>query len=305
MKSTTPNVRAFCGVYSTSYGSGGPGQGAQAGKAKAIYWAAYDLPGHWVEVQPLTDKMIPAGASRRVYLEEFERHFTPEPALFVKSSQLWSEPEAPGHVRQDAGRNTASGRPQPARPARQDRQARAGKVPVEPLEHTQGPAPAAAPTQGPEEAKAPPAHADGFLAPRSRAMNRTMAALRAEGRAQLHQGRLEQAMNVYRRILKLDGPFEPLHKFVLNDCGIDMRRVGRYDVALDFYRRAMEVEDNDENLYHNTARAFYEKGELEHARRYLILSLAINPELTASSRFLRHIERRDRNEREMLRHGAH
>ena len=49
------------------------------------------------------------------------------------------------------------------------------------------------------------------------------------------------------------------------------------------------MEQTDENLYHNAARAYYEQGDIDSAVQYLNLSLVLNPRLDVSRRFLRFI----------------
>ena len=120
-------------------------------------------------------------------------------------------------------------------------------------------------------------------------VDREMIQLQAEGRMHMRRGDMDKGVSSYQQILSLDGPLTPEHKFVLNDCGIDMRKAGRFSDAVAFYQRALSVEQADENLYHNAARAFYEQGDIDSAVQYLNLSLVINPRLDVSRRFLRFI----------------
>ena len=128
--------------------------------------------------------------------------------------------------------------------------------------------------------------------PRRRSVTQIMAAVRDEGRRYMLDGKVDKAMAVYQRILNHPGPLVPDDKYLFNDCGIDLRKAGRLEEAVAFYLKALTAEETDEHLYHNAARALYQNGRLDEARRYLRLSLALNPDLEASRRFLKFMDKR-------------
>lgn len=110
----------------------------------------------------------------------------------------------------------------------------------------------------------------------------------------LRQGDKDKASQVFDRILELNAPFEAEHKHLFNTCGISLRKNGQSARALDFYRRAAKLVSDDENLYHNMARACFDKGDVASARVFLRKSLSINPELAVSKKFMRYLDRRDK-----------
>ncbi len=124
------------------------------------------------------------------------------------------------------------------------------------------------------------------------AVSREMETLHAEGRAQLMRGDKARALETFRRILALQGPFVPVHKFVFNGCGIDMRKARHLEEAVSFYKKAIEVDQADENLCHNIARALYDQGDLASALEYLRLGLSMNPEFKEARKFADFIEKR-------------
>jgi tetratricopeptide (TPR) repeat protein len=306
-----PKQKTLRGVFSTPFMQKLSGGGVRYRK---VYWAAYDMPDGEVEIQPLTEKMLPMGAPRRITHDDFLKNFNPEPGFYIKELQKGAEEAADETVAPDTdgapdlhdalgssdapdtqGTSTRIGHLGSDHSGQHgDHGHHAGTQPQssEPGHMPQGswtPAQEIAAPAGTTEHVPAPAH--DVALPDSDSITRQMTILHAEGRAALLHGRVDQAVTKYRSILDLDGPFEASHKFVLSDCGIDMRKVGRYDDAIAFYRRALELAETDENLYHNTARAFYEKGDIELARKYLHLSLFINPELRESRMFLRFIDK--------------
>ncbi len=108
----------------------------------------------------------------------------------------------------------------------------------------------------------------------------------------LSKDRAGKAQDVFERILRLSGPFDAEHKHLFNSMGIRLRKARLYDTALKFYERAVSLAPDDENIYHNMARALFEKGEMKMAMDRLRKSLDLNPELRESRRFVGYLRRR-------------
>ena len=79
---------------------------------------------------------------------------------------------------------------------------------------------------------------------------------------------------------------------LFNSLGIRLRKARLFDAALKFYERAATLAPDDENIYHNMARALFEKGEMKMAMDRLKKSLDLNPELRESRQFVRFLRRR-------------
>lgn len=108
----------------------------------------------------------------------------------------------------------------------------------------------------------------------------------------LTQNRAGKAQDIFDRILRLSGPFDGEHKHLFNSMGIRLRKARLYDAALKFYERAVSLAPDDENIYHNMARALFEKGEMKMAMDRLKKSLDLNPGLRESRQFVRYLRRR-------------
>lgn len=95
---------------------------------------------------------------------------------------------------------------------------------------------------------------------------------------------------VLEKLLNIDEVFreEQRHKF--NEFGINLRKKELYDDAIRFYIKALEVNDLDENLHFNTARAYYAKGMLNECRTHLNRALELNSAMREAVIFLRAIE---------------
>ncbi len=106
------------------------------------------------------------------------------------------------------------------------------------------------------------------------------------GLTYLTRGEMNKAENIFERLVKLEGAFEPEHKHLFNDFGINLRKNGMLEHALDYYLRALQFSAEDEHLYHNIARVYFEKKDIAAAVDNLVKSLEINPRLEASLKFL-------------------
>ncbi len=106
------------------------------------------------------------------------------------------------------------------------------------------------------------------------------------GLTYLDRGEQTKANDIFKRLVTLEAAFEQEHKHLFNDFGINLRKNSMFDQALEYYLRAEELVEDDENLYHNIARVYYEKGELEQCLKYLKKSLELNPHMEESLQFM-------------------
>lgn len=99
------------------------------------------------------------------------------------------------------------------------------------------------------------------------------------GLTYLERGETSRAEDVFRRLVGIGAIYEPQHKHLFNDFGINLRRNGMIEQALEYYHKAEEISKHDENLCLNIARAYYEKGSFDSCIKYIKKSLKLNPEL--------------------------
>lgn len=106
------------------------------------------------------------------------------------------------------------------------------------------------------------------------------------GLTYLERSESDKADNIFSRLLKLEATFEPEHKHLFNEFGIQLRKNKMYKQAMEYYARALELTTNDENLYYNMARAALENKDIDKATDTLLKALEINPVMDESLRFL-------------------
>lgn len=96
------------------------------------------------------------------------------------------------------------------------------------------------------------------------------------GNTYLSAGKMEEAKEIFAKIMSVDLAFGPENKFLFNEFGIRMRKNGLLDMARAYYEKALHVAEADENLLFNLGRVYFEIGEFEAAVSAATRSLAIN-----------------------------
>jgi len=94
----------------------------------------------------------------------------------------------------------------------------------------------------------------------------------------LARDEVDRAKKVFDRIINLESAFADEHKHLFNEYGIAMRKKKLTGQAVDYYKRAIEISNDDENLWFNLARAQFEREKWKESSEAVIKCLALNPE---------------------------
>lgn len=111
------------------------------------------------------------------------------------------------------------------------------------------------------------------------------------GLTYMERGDAAKAADIFERVVGLDAAFSPEHKHLFNEFGINLRKSKLLDQAVDYYARALEITQNDENLYYNIGRAYFERGDVAEAIKNLRKALEIYPDFEEAKRFLEYIDK--------------
>lgn len=98
------------------------------------------------------------------------------------------------------------------------------------------------------------------------------------GLTYLDRGEIERANDVFKRLVRIRDTYEVRHKHLFNEFGISLRKNGMFSQALEYYHKAEELCNDDEHLFLNIARAYYESGDIKNCISYLNKSSEINSE---------------------------
>lgn len=99
-----------------------------------------------------------------------------------------------------------------------------------------------------------------------------------------------------RRILKAllsrceTARFENRSRF--SGFGVKLRKDGHFDESIAYFTKALDIEKNDENVYFNMARVYYDMGDIAGCRGALEQALSINPEFQEAGQFARFLARK-------------
>ncbi|WP_343219570.1 tetratricopeptide repeat protein [Pseudodesulfovibrio sp. JC047] len=111
------------------------------------------------------------------------------------------------------------------------------------------------------------------------------------GLTYMERGESEKAADIFERVVDLDAAFAPEHKHLFNEFGINLRKSKLTDQAVEYYSRALEISKNDENLYYNIARAYYEQGDKDACLHNLHTALRLKPGHKEANKFLKYINK--------------
>ncbi|WP_428560032.1 MAG: tetratricopeptide repeat protein [Solidesulfovibrio sp. DCME] len=109
------------------------------------------------------------------------------------------------------------------------------------------------------------------------------------GLVYLAMNKADKAVYIFDRLVGLEETFEPRHKHLFNEFGINLRKKGLFDEALKYYFRARELSQDDDHLLLNIARVYFEQNRLTEAEAAAREALALNPDLAEAKRLLAHI----------------
>lgn len=87
----------------------------------------------------------------------------------------------------------------------------------------------------------------------------------------------EKAQQVFQRIVKIDSAFNSEHKHLFNEYGIELRKKKLLEEAAEYYARALELTSDDENLWYNLARAWFDNEDYAKAADAVTKCLELNP----------------------------
>ncbi len=96
---------------------------------------------------------------------------------------------------------------------------------------------------------------------------------------------------VLNTLLGLDEAFTIEHRQKFNKFGISLRKNGHYDESIKYYEKSLEIVDDDENVYFNLARVYFEKGKSAECISSLEAALNLNPEFIEAQKFLKYCQK--------------
>lgn len=113
------------------------------------------------------------------------------------------------------------------------------------------------------------------------------------------QGENNRAKEVFFRLANIEAIYQPKHKHLFNEFGIQLRKMGLYDQALEHYNRALTIARRDENLWFNMGRTLHEEGHrADLAKRAMKKALELNGELVEARCYIEFMDQPKKIEKE-------
>jgi len=103
----------------------------------------------------------------------------------------------------------------------------------------------------------------------------------------------DKAKEVFDRIVKIESAFEDEHKHLFNEYGIALRKKKMVEQAVDYYSRALELSQNDENLWYNLGRALFDLEEWNECAEAAKQCLSINPNHPEGKKMLAYLAKKE------------
>jgi len=101
--------------------------------------------------------------------------------------------------------------------------------------------------------------------------------------------KLRQVLNT---LLGLDEAFNQVHMQRINSFGVSLRKNGHLAEAINFFNKALEINNNDENLYFNIARVHFDKGDIGACLECLRSAVGLNDGFVEAQKFIGYCERK-------------
>jgi tetratricopeptide (TPR) repeat protein len=98
----------------------------------------------------------------------------------------------------------------------------------------------------------------------------------------------DKLKKVLDTLLGISEAFTYEHRQKFNQFGISLRKNGHYDESIRYYNKSLEIVEDDENVYFNLARVYYEKGMGDECVQKLEQALSLNPEFVEAQKFLKY-----------------
>ena len=114
-----------------------------------------------------------------------------------------------------------------------------------------------------------------------------------KGLAIMERGEHDKARRIFTDLARIEALFLEENKHLFNEFGMRLRRLSLCDEAISHYEKAISISPDDEHLYFNLARAYFEKQEKEKAKKWVKIAIRSAPDFTEAREFLNKIEETD------------
>ena len=102
----------------------------------------------------------------------------------------------------------------------------------------------------------------------------------------------QKLSKIVNKLLNSDAVFLESQRQEFNIFAISLRKQELFEESINFYKKALEINTNDENLHFNLARSFFDAGNTDEALKHIDKALTIQPDLEWAHKFKKYILKR-------------
>lgn len=107
-----------------------------------------------------------------------------------------------------------------------------------------------------------------------------------KGKAHIELGEVDKARETFAKMATIDSLYDKENKHLFNEYGIELRKGKMYEMAVENYMKALEIDAEDEALHFNLARAYHESGKFDSATESLKKALSLKPDFNEAKLLL-------------------
>ncbi len=111
------------------------------------------------------------------------------------------------------------------------------------------------------------------------------------GQVYAERGEFQKIKKVLKRLMNSDMAFQVEQRRQFNAFGIALRKQKLYSEAIQYYSKALEHNEKDENLHFNLARAHFESGDDMACLAQLEAALNLRPDFEVAKKFMAYVGR--------------
>lgn len=108
----------------------------------------------------------------------------------------------------------------------------------------------------------------------------------------LERGETDRANDVFARLISMNASFDKEHKHLFNEFGINLRKSKMTVQAIEYYSKALNLSQDDENLYYNLARAYFDDENYQKTREALNSALELRKDFKEAQKFIDYLDKK-------------
>lgn len=108
----------------------------------------------------------------------------------------------------------------------------------------------------------------------------------------MERGETDRANDVFARLISMRAAFSEEHKHLFNEFGMNLRKSKMLPQAIEYYTKALDLSETDENLFYNLARVYFDSQDFTKTREMLGKALELSPDFEEAKKFISYLDKK-------------